>query len=338
LATFIEMPDNFNFPNTVEFCRKLESLTSDFEYVIDYGKMKNVEPFGMLLIGSTIRKMIANNDGANFHAINYTNNDYAAHMGFYQSIGLDYGKAPGEAKGSNTYLPITQLKIQDIREESRFSREHIVDTVERRAHDIATVLSRENKNLKEVLTYSIREIMRNVIEHSEADSIWYAGQYWPSKDRVEIAILDEGIGVYKSLKRNRKLKIKDNGDALLLSVEPGISGKDIRLERKRDEIYGNTGYGLYMTSRICEDGGDFLIGSGDRILGISRIGSKLFNTATFNGTVIRMRIKPSRIETLEKHLTRYLKEGEERIRTHRKSEVISASQSSRLLLLNKNDD
>lgn len=328
----IKLPDDLNFRNSKDFCVYLNSFPEEIDdFVFDFDDVGNVEPFGMLLIGAKIRQFREKRSNSNFTAINYSNNDYAAHMGFYKSLGLDYGKAPGEAKGSNTYLPVTKLDVSEIREESRSNIEHIVDTVERRAEAIATVLSCDNLDVKEVLTYSIREIMRNVIEHSEAESIWYAGQYWPKKDKVEIAILDEGIGIHTSLRKNRKLKFQTTSEALYLAIEPGISGKDIKAEMKRDGVYGNSGYGLFMTSRICEDGGDYVIGCGEKVLGINKKTNSVYDLS-FDGTVIRMRLRPSKIKDLSSLLKTYLKEGAERSKSNNQSSVITASKSSRLLL------
>lgn len=332
MSTTISLPSDFNFPNSNEFCLLLESTPASMECRIDYGKIGNVEPWGMLLIGSAIRRFVENRQNTtNIFADNIGKNEYAAHMGFYKSIGLDYGKAPGEAKGGPTYLPITQLKVREIREESRSNREHVVDTVERTAGIIATVLSCENKDLKDVLTYSIREIMRNVVEHSDADSIWFAGQIWPTKDKVEISIIDEGIGIQRSLKSNAKLRMSSTDESLYLAIEPGISGKDVRKEAARDGVYGNSGYGLYMTSRICEEGGDFLIGSMDKALGINKRSNGIRDFLHY-GTAIRMRLRPSNVKSLSSMISRFLKEGEERNRKNKNSDVISASKSSRLLL------
>ena len=51
------------------------------------------------------------------------------------------------------------------------------------------------------MTYLIREILRNIPEHAEESSAWICGQYW-NDQTAEIAIVDEGIGIKKSLQRN----------------------------------------------------------------------------------------------------------------------------------------
>lgn len=62
----------------------------------------------------------------------------------------------------------------------------------------------------DTLTYSVRELMRNVVEHSEAKQFGICAQYWPTKGRVEVAILDRGIGLRESLKNNPHLDVTDD--------------------------------------------------------------------------------------------------------------------------------
>lgn len=330
----IELPSDLNFPNSIEFCSKLDSLEKADRYHIDYSALGNVEPFGMLLIGSRLRKLINDKESeSTFFGINYEGNPYAAHMGFYKSVWLNHGNAPGEARGSGTYLPITRLETRELISEAHENREHVVETIEKRARLMANVLSCGHDNIKGVLTYSIREIMRNVLEHSFADSIWFAGQCWPSKDRVEISILDEGVGIFNALKANRNLKFDTTQEALLLAIEPGISGKDVRVEQRRDEVYGNSGYGLFMTSRICQDNGDFIIGSQGHFLGLSERFHR-FYPGSLKGTIIRLRLKISNITKIESLLAQYLKEGAQIAKNNKHLEYISASKSSRLLLGN----
>lgn len=98
--------------------------------------------------------------------------------------------------------------------------------------------------------------------------------------------MDEGVGIKQALSFNPNLKIKNDKDALLLSIEPGIAGKAFKYKGKMrkqvDIIWQNSGYGLFVTSEICQHGGDFLIYSGNNAVLIRN----------------RMRLRVSRINSL----------------------------------------
>lgn len=47
--------------------------------------------------------------------------------------------------------------------------------------------------------------MRNVAEHSRSEYIWLAAQFWPDKGKcIEVSIMDECVGIYKTLSENPK--------------------------------------------------------------------------------------------------------------------------------------
>lgn len=257
---------------------------------------------------------------------------YAAHMGFWQAVRQDYGKKPGEASGSSTYIPLTEIKINDILEQSKKKYEYISETIERESERLASLLSRQNKTLDKLFGYLIREIIRNIEEHSEAESIWIAGQYWPSRRTVEIAILDEGIGIKNSLIRNRYYKdyIEDDLDALVLALEPGVSRTYSKTKKTTESVWDNSGYGLYMTSSLCTSlGGDFLICSGEKAILLEANGHEVVNT-NFNGTAIRMRLNTDNINDIEKIRISLVKAVQARARSNSIHTIQSASKASKI--------
>ena len=287
----VKIPKELDLTSTLNFCNIIDGLQEDEKYIYDYENMGTVEPFGMLLIGSKIRTFINEKKNCKHADCNFKNSGYAAHMGFFQSVYQDFGKKPGEAKGSSTYIPITQLKFEDMKKREI----DIYNSIENTSETIAQILSRSDKKLKNYLSYSTRELIRNVFEHSESKSFWYAGQYWPSKNIVEVAILDEGIGMKDSFKKNKRLQINSDDEAIKLSIQPGISRSGIgKIGR---EVYDNSGFGLYMISNFCKYGGDLAICSGNKCLLITREGIKSYETS-FKGTAIRIRLNSNKLGVL----------------------------------------
>ena len=140
---------------------------------------------------------------------------------------------------------------------------HHGEIIEGEARRIAYMLTRSDDGaITETLTYAVREIMRNVVEHGQASHIWYAAQYWPTKNKVEVSILDEGVGLLPSLSRNPRLHVDSNQKAIILALQPGVSGIPKEKRRRSDGGWVNSGYGLFMTSSLCQAGGDFTICNG----------------------------------------------------------------------------
>lgn len=290
----ISIPRKLDLESSLNFCNVLTSInkSDEDEYIYDYKDLSSVEPFGMLLIASKIRWLINENEECVHSDANFKSEkgakSYAAHMGFYQSVYQDFGKKPGEAKGSNTYIPITELNFDNLRS----LKKDLYEYIEEVSNDISKILSRGDENLKEYLNFSIRELVRNVLEHSNSTSLWYAGQYWRYNGIVEVAILDEGIGILKSVEASKKLIVNDDFEAILLSLQPGISKSGIGREAKYE--YDNTGFGLYMISRFCREAGDIAICSGKDCIVIKDGIPSRYKT-DFKGTAIRIRLNPKKL-------------------------------------------
>jgi hypothetical protein len=253
-------------------------------------------------------------------------------MGFFKAFGCDFGKSPGEVTGNSRYLPITIYDVESIKRNAAQNYQAVGAFIESQAEEMARVLTRENSGeLYDALTYSIREIIRNVIEHSEADQFGFCAQYWPTYNEVELALLDRGIGIKQALSNNPHLQIENDHAALNLSLMPGISGKAFKgASQSKYDVWANSGFGLYMTSRLCREGGSFFIASGDTGLYLSENKKRYLNTP-FQGTALRLLLKTDRISSLSSMLQKYRDEAKQ-IRATLGTEVnLKASVASTML-------
>lgn len=329
--TTIAVPGDYTLEKVLAFANKLNSVEPCDEYVFDFQATGFITAFGMLFISDAIRAFIKNHPGSSSTAIN-CNNFYAGHMGFYQACGFEIGKLPGEANGSQRYLPITILPISELREEAKKDFLEIGEVVERRSKLLSQVLTQQdNGPVVEMLTYSLREMIRNVIEHSQSETVSFCAQYLPSKKAAEIGILDAGVGVRKSLSHNPHLTINSDKDALNLALMPGISGKMFKgIKRDDYDPWQNSGYGLFAVSRLCGMGGKFFIASGDT--GISlKPKEKSYKALHFPGTAIRMNLCSKDIKQLQTILSQIMKEGDALAKELTGQEHIEASVASRML-------
>jgi hypothetical protein len=280
-------------------------------YNIDFKNLGWMEPFPLLFVSSNILRFQKMHPESTFLPMNFRHHTYAAHMGFFQTLNIDFGNKPGEAKGSDTYLPINILSIRELQKQAINEAIHIGQLLENRAGQLARLLTREDKsNLTHTLTYTLREIMRNAVEHSESDSFFYCGQYWPTTNIVQVAILDTGIGVKRSLSRNPNIRITSDEHALRLSTLPGISGKPCTSTIEEYDGWANSGYGLYLTKRLCTIGGSFLICSGNKGLSLKHARPEKYLDSYFQGTALRLSLDKCSTSSLPAALRQFLIEGE----------------------------
>jgi hypothetical protein len=157
-----------------------------------------------------------------------------------------------------------------------------------------------------MLSYSLRELMRNVFEHSEADSLYYCAQYWPKSSKVEVAVADFGIGIRRALSRNPNFRFDSDKEAIEYSLLPSVSGATHR--ERSSGTWFNSGYGRYMTNRLARNGGNFVLVSGKTAIHFS---SKTKNNylTSFPGTALRVNLNVLRIGNLLSRLNEFKEDG-----------------------------
>ncbi len=136
--------------------------------------------------------------------------------------------------------------------------------------------------------FLLGEMLDNIEEHSMARNVYLFAQYWPKTNSCEVCILDDGQGVFESLKKAGR-NVKDSEDALRKILETGLSAKTDFGDIKRATGIKNTRTALVNK----EINGEFLIMSGDSIFLDSANQKERFFKLTkyfWNGTIIVLRL------------------------------------------------
>jgi hypothetical protein len=295
---------------SLEFGGELARLEMAENYEFDFQNVSFVTPGWLLVVGGALRAFRNARTESKRRVLNFKHLGYAAHVGFFKYFGMSYGLAPSEAGGSSTYVPITETNVADIKEEAFRGSLHPGQIIEDHAGQLARLLTRQaDGTVVDTLTYSIREIVRNVVEHSNSPSYAFAAQYWPAQNSAELAVADSGCGILSSLKENPKLQVESDLDALKLAMLPGISSKAWRGSRSQD-AWVNSGYGLFMTQKLCSLDGQFTLLSGRSGLRTNE-GKILELQSDVPGTIVVLKINAGAVDDLQKRLSAFHDEGRE---------------------------
>jgi hypothetical protein len=287
----IFFPSNFGRDTLNSFFKNLEENLNAPEILVDCTTLNFSYPSGMLVAGSKIRKWIkhrrenglitkkkGSNSDENVHR-------YLRHLGFFDFIGLGEGNEVGEALGSMTYLPITKIEKPTFDLQTQNVQEWY-DEIISQTRRFANLLSGTHDYTEEnkLYHYALREIVRNVFEHSSTDECYLCGQRW-ADGRVEVAVIDEGVGISSSLKRS--FEIDSEIAALRMAIKPGVSSTSKIAEI--DNVYGNSGFGLYVLEQLASSFGWFMLGSGTaKIVSEGKVVNE--QQLNFDGTYIGLRL------------------------------------------------
>ena len=288
--------------HALDFCKILNENDWEDDILFNFSNVSTCNPFPMLIVGSTIKHMRNKYPDIKCKATKM-DNSYAQHMRFYRFIGIPIGKSMDLDYGNNIYQPITDLKIGKSLEISKREKIPLGKAVTQKACEIAKLITQGNDESLKMITFCIREMIRNIPEHSHSNEGFYCAQFWKSSRIVEVAIIDTGRGIRESFADNYfySQQINNDYDALKLSLEPGISrtfspDEEQEIFEGEANIWKNSGYGLDQVSQLCAfSGGRFTILSGNSAICVeedSRSGEliKWNYNSYFSGTAIQMRM------------------------------------------------
>ena len=199
--------------------------------------------------------------------------------------------------------------------------------IELASEELALTLTQNaDSPVNDTLRFCIREIIRNTFEHSKSDAVWVCGQYWPTKNSTEIAIMDEGQGILNSLRLNRHYDVSSDIDANKLALQPGVS-RMFGIRQDPDDPWQNSGYGLFMSSSLCTIGGHFIISSGADTTFVDSQHQQHYQSST-QGTIICLSLKTDNVDNLSTVLKKLSRKGEEISRSYGKNRILTASKVS----------
>lgn len=327
--TIIKIPKELTPVMAINFAKHLDSLQKSEEYIYDFIEMQHCHPFGLLCVASAIRNNIKTYSSSKHSFINETATQggrFASCFGFYQSFGNNQGDVKEEDDQGYRYIPIKKISANNLHQKYQ-DNGLLNDKVDRHAYSLANMLVYDKTaKVKDAVQYCFREMMRNAFEHSQTDELWVCGQYWPSRNEAEIAILDEGIGILKSLTSNSRIHATTDQEANELALQPGLSCA-LGTYQDPNNIWQNSGYGLYVASTLCAiSDGYFIISSGTSSIILNKENQNAY-TSSQKGTVVCLNIKTNSKALLDfdQTLSRIVQEGQKKATENIEQRILSAS-------------
>lgn len=307
------------------------SLPEGSECVIDMSTCTYGEPQGIILFAVTCRNLIKRHPSVTFKLRTASSSftGYASHVGLFKYIGFDLGNAPNTATGSRTYTPIRTFSIPEIKEIA--GEVPVGKYLTKFSTELSEVLCQASAgDVFDLFEYCFREVMRNAVEHGAGKNLVVFGQRWDANGVAEIVIYDDGIGIAETLYDNEYIDCNNGREALKFAILPGISGVSRDERFCQDEKWGNSGFGLYVTSRFCAEYGSFRMISGNDALTFSR-GIQSEHKWALPGTFVQMRFSVEASSNQIKRINEIIEEGKSEFLSILGGYPIQPSAASKLL-------
>jgi len=190
----------------------------------------------------------------------------------------------GSVSSSNSYTPCIQFN-----HEIEYIAKDITNKIILNIHNLD---SEDKKDLSEYLHYLISEMMDNVVSHSQSACGGYVtAQYYPTKKKVQVVIIDNGLGLKQTL--SKKYTLNNESEAINKALEQNVTGSN------SFDIYSNipkhAGLGLFFLTKIIQEtNGKLFIVSNNTIYHLENHSFQELKTSFF-GTIICFEIEVDNI-------------------------------------------
>lgn len=325
--------------NLVEWNTFIWTIKAD-HILIDFSGYKHSSLFELVFMAHQMRAAQLKRN-IKIEAIGHDHMTWAKGMNFFTVSGTDWALNLKQNHGDGfNYIPLTVIDCTS--KGGYISLKEMNEKIDAEAAIIARVLLHFGSgSAYDTIQYTFREIIRNIYEHSGARSFIIAGQYYPNHRNVQIVIADNGQGIPNSLRCNKAFSNLDDREALNMALMPGVSGNAKALSSNPADIWQNSGYGLYMISRLARDRGILDVISGNSGVFLKKSEDQYaaksnLSISNFSGTLIRIGIqveggiRPAE-EDLALKLRRWAEEGKEIAKDIRGAKTLNASAASLLL-------
>ena len=233
----IHLPNSAFLGNIDPFLRAFDSSHHAKLDITANKKWISIHPVALSMVaalGLTVPKQ-----NVQFEKLEATSKHYLERMNLFKFLGIKSGISIKKHESAGRFIPLTQITNSD--ELTKFIREMI------------PLLHLEPKHA-EPIKYIVSELVRNVIEHAQAEhGAILSAQYYKKSNTIRLGIVDTGVGIKKTI--NIAHKAQTHLEAIRLALTPGITGTT----RREGGTEFNAGAGLFFIKSIAKVNRDFFM-------------------------------------------------------------------------------
>jgi anti-anti-sigma regulatory factor len=242
---------------TIAVCQAIQDAEGDV--AIDAGRLRFVDPFGLTLLGASFHDLQAWKQRVFVHGLTADVGGYLQRMDLFEGIELRNCAPAGRRRDRQDSL--VELTCIDDRNAASDAATRLVNALigsvpctDRSESADEMAGGTESDRLSVLIQYLLSELLENAVTHARRAGrqnarVWIAGQYYPTKDLVRLAVTDNGCGFLTTLRDHPLLRRQTHRDAILIAMRPRVScNRDLGIHE--DTV--NQGVGLTTVVRIAQ--------------------------------------------------------------------------------------
>lgn len=239
---------------------------------LDATRTRFVEPLGLCLLACAGKRWVNSGRKVEFVGLDDNLRRYLERMDVLDHCGVEERPTVLRADGSARLVEVTRIsKTSDIDSVAlKLAKATVgeVPNIEPDRDIEGMRIESEFDNLTYGISHVLSELMDNSLSHGRRAGytqaeVWVCCQYFPKRDTLRLAVVDDGCGLLNSLRSHPKVREKQTHEhAILTAFQPGVScNKEVGLEGVESS---NLGMGLTICHALTRAaGGNMWVGSGD---------------------------------------------------------------------------
>jgi len=301
----IELPWGLGteFPEELfRVCQLIRSAKD--EIVLDASGLQFIDPLGMATLRSLFEQLAFKS--ITMHFLSSALTSYLARMDFFKDLdieGVDLSRIGNRHDRGASLFELT--KVTEHRQAETVASKLAVALSGRLTHSDPNAPVRDDTGRNEFasycgpIEYALKELLENSLTHARREghgtaAVWVACQFYPRKDLVRLAIVDNGCGFLATLRPHPELFDKTHRGAIEAALRPRISCNRGAMAK----VFGseNQGIGLTTTAKIAEFAdGSVLVASGDAMHHTGTKTSTIIGGNIWDGVSVSFQCKRRRL-------------------------------------------
>lgn len=287
-----------NLSDVMAFCG---GIGADSASIVscDAAELQFVDPVGLCLLAATCHRLATRGKKLRLENVSPAIAGYLARMDLFKACGIEYRE---NFTRHDRQADLVEICVADKAAEGERLANKIVTALVGQTPDYDPNAAPDEMTgyqphdyLLKPLHYLFSELLENALTHAKRAGYkdaraWVAAQYYPSKDKIQLAVVDDGCGLLSSLSKHPRLASKSHEAAIRLAFEPRVTCNP-DLEIRPNETV-NQGVGLTIIREIAVRGrGVLRLVSGDTLLELSRGRETTGPTTPWQGVVLVLEFK-----------------------------------------------
>ncbi|WP_062197631.1 ATP-binding protein [Massilibacterium senegalense] len=266
---------DMKYPQMIDMNNTLHSFIKEHKnnlsFTFDFNNLKWIDPSGAVIFLETIKNLEEENIKLEYIDLDLTSSpvQYGLNIEIFQELGIS---ELGSNEEGLTYLApkkVYKNEVYDYIKNHDYSMENFFDILsEKITNKVIRQSNMTNDKLTSLFSYVVRELIRNIFDHSKSEYFYYGSQYLPNKKIVELVISDRGVGLKNTIPfdtEEKWLDLDTTENAIQKAFTPGVTAASNHSYAPQD--YWNSGFGLAMVkSLVSAADGTLSIATSDKAI------------------------------------------------------------------------